>query len=426
MVVKNGCELNPQSIQETSTERSYANFIEATSGTRGAVESGRPELGNFTNGVENTRRRKSKSGTPTVVCPDGTQPCFMNVPAYANMNYKVSGAINNDVSGLITDNDRSEFVARRRKSFDSAEGQNSPRDSMRYESEYECMSSPDSFSNSSSNRSSNASSLYGNISPDTLSLASFAGRLNFGRFNTGSKRSSRSSTASSQDSGRQSWGKIRDSFDLSDALLHSARRRSGEQILFENSRPFTPDNFMKFSRVGPVSHMEVINAENIEDLPPPLPTRQNEAPISTPTKKEPEIILPYRVVDLDELQRSLQDIEPYYIHNSPPDKADCVPRNDDDLQPIVKDFENSVDATRTSDFRPVLPPKKRHITHTQSDSCFSSTGFNMKERPIPTPRHSVLTVSDSTAELTDVSLTGESENGKYSFTTFLFCLLVCN
>lgn len=422
MVVKLGqdVEQSSQRIRETPVERDNAN-LQATSffvsdrisDTQTAVEHRRPEFNNFTNNIASTPHRKSEFGYPTRKFTDGIQANHI-IPAYANMSY-ISG---NNEGTVMTDHDRPTIVARRTGSFDLTDGQNSPRDSIKYESEYECMSSPESFSNSSSNRSSNTSSFYGNISPDTLSLASFAGRLNFGRFSTGSKRSSQSSNASSQDSGRQSWGKVRDSFDLSDALVSSIRRPSGEHV-YENTRPFTPDNFMRFSRIE-ATRMEVTN--QTVDVPPPLPTRQNQQPVSSPNKEEPELILPYKVVDLEELQRSLEDIEPYYIHNrSADDDRDFY---NDWSDPVEKNIEEDGEFVEDGGgFRPVLPSKKRPLSHSQSDSCFDGT--ELKDRPTPLPRQSLILsdlaqVHDGNAQNTQ---TDESTNRKYMLFFFYIC---CN
>ena len=413
MVVKYGQDegKNSKRIQETSTERDNANLHTSffVSDTRRAVEGRQPEFSISANNIQSAQYGKADFGYPTPELTDGVQTNRV-VPAYANMSYM---SVNNEVS-VMTENNRPTIVVRRTSSFDSTEGQNSPRNSMKYESEYECMSSPESFSNSSSNRSSNTSSFYGNISPDTLSLASFAGRFNIGRFSTGSKRSSQSSSASSQDSGRQSWGKLRDSFDLSDGVVSYIRRPSGERV-YENTRPFTPDNFMRFSRVE-ANHMEVTDQD--DDLPPPLPTRQNQQPVSTPTKEEPEMILPYKVVDLDELQRSLEDIEPYYIHNGSerPQDVDSDFYNDVP-DPIEKDNEpDSLVTTEHNDIRPDLPPKRRPLSHSQSDSCFNATELS-KERPTPLPRQSLILsdlarVRDGTVQNPQ---TDESTNRKYMF-----------
>lgn len=419
MVVKNGQDAgqNSKRIQETSTERDNANLHTSffVSDTGRAVEGRQPEFSISANNIQSAQHVKADFGYPTPELIDGLKTNHV-VPAYANMSYM---SVNNAVS-VMTENNRPAIVVRRTSSFDSTEGQNSPRNSMKYESEYECMSSPESFSNSSSNRSSNTSSFYGNISPDTLSLASFAGRFNIGRFSTGSKRSSQSSSASSQDSGRQSWDKIRDSFDLSDGVVSSIRKPSAEHV-YENTRPFTPDNFMRFSRVE-ANHMEVTDQQD-DDLPPPLPTRQNQQPVSTPSKEEPEMILPYKVVDLDELQRSLEDIEPYYIHNGPerPEDVDSDFYNDVP-DPIVKANEPDSISTEHSDFRPELPPKKRPLSHSQSDSCFNATELS-KERPTPLPRQSL--IFSDLAQVRDGTVqnpqTDESTNRKYMFSFIYMC-----
>ena len=374
--VGNGCE----GIQETATERDNANLTTSsifTSDTQPTLGRRRPAFNILSHNVESTLvgRREYEYRTPEL--SDGVQTNHI-VPVYTNMSVN---------EGIVdTEDDRTGIVVRRKSLLSSIDRRNSPRNSTKYENEYECMSSPESFSNSSSNRSSNASSHYGNISPDTLSLASFAGRLNFGRFSAGSKRSSQSSSASSQDSGRQSWGKIRDSFDLSDALVPSIRRTSGEHV-YENTKSPTPDNSMRILKFE-AHHMEVTNHEE----PPPLPTRQNQKQVSTPPKEKPEMILPYKVVDLDELQRSLEDIEPYYIHNGSED----TDRYNDIPDPNDKGLELDDKIDETSDFRPKLPPKakKKNLSHSQSDSaCFSSANvveLPVRDKPIPRPRQSVI------------------------------------
>ena len=414
MVVKHGqdVEKNAQRHRENPIDHDNGNFPATSvfiSDTRTPVERRRPEFNNFTNNYGSTRDSKSELRYPTPKSPDEIQTSH-TVPVYANMSYI---SVNNE-GNVMTDHVRPTVVVRRTASFDSMDGQNSPRNSIKCESEYECMSNPESFSNSSSNRSSNTGSFYGNISPDTISLASFAGRLNFGRFSACSNRSSQSSNASSQDSGRQSWGKIRDSFDLSDAVVSSIRRPSGEHV-YENTRPFTPDNFMRFSRIEG-NHMEVM--DQADDLPPPLPTRQLQQPVSTPSKEEPEMILPYKVVDLDELQKSLEDIEPYYIHNGSKDVDSDFYNDEPDHE--EKDFEKDGESAKAGDFRPVLPPKKRPLSHSQSDSSFNTAEF--REKPIPLPRQSVI-VSDL-AQVHDSSpqtaQPDESTNRKYTLQAFLY------
>lgn len=409
MVVKYGQDAvqNSKISQETSTERDNANFHTSffVSDTGKTSEGRQPEFSISANNIQSTQHRKADFGYPTPELTDGVQTNHV-VPAYANMNYM---SVDNEVS-LMTENNRPAIVVLRTSSVDSTEGQNSPRNSMKYESEYECMSSPESFSNSSSNRSSNTSSFYGNISPDTLSLASFAGRFNIGRLSTGSKRSSQSSSVSSQDSGPQSWGKVRDSFDLSDGIVSSFRRPSGEHV-YENTRPFTPDNFMRFSRVE-ANHMEVTDQD--EGSPPPLPTRQNQQPVSTPAKEEPEMILPYKVVDLEELQRSLEDIEPYYIHNGP-ERPEDVGSYKDVPDPMERDNEPDSVSTVHGDFRPELPPKKRPLSNSQSDTCFNVTTELSKERPTPLPRQSLI-LSDLAHVRGDGTVqTDENTNRKYMF-----------
>ena len=406
MVVKNGrdAESNSQKMGDSSVEHDNGNSQTTSvfiSDTHTTVKLRRPEFNYFNNNTESKLDSKSEYSTPKY--SDEIQSSH-TIPAYANISYF---SVHNE-GNAMTDYDRPTVVVRRTGSFESTEGKNSPRNSTKNESEYECMSSPESFSNSSSNRSSNTSSFYGNISPDTISLASFAGRLNFGRFSTCSKRSSQSSNASSQDSGRQSWDKIRDSFDLSDGVISSARRPSGEHI-YENTRPLTPDNSMRFSRVEG-NHMGVMD-QAANDLPPPLPTRQQQQPISVPPKEEPEMILPYKVVDLDELQRSLEDIKPYYVHNGLEDGDSEFFNNKSD--PIKMDFGKDGESAKSSDFRPVLPPKKRPLSHSKSDTTFNATEF--KERPTPLPRQSLICdlpqAQDSTVQGKQID---ESNNRKYT------------
>ncbi|XP_028402298.1 flocculation protein FLO11-like [Dendronephthya gigantea] len=393
--VGNGCK----GIRETATERDNANSTASSifaSDTQTALGRRRPAFGNFSHNIESTLVGKREYEYRTPELNDGIQTNHI-VPVYTNMS------VNEGI--VVTEADRTGIVVRRRPLLDSIDRQNSPRNSTKYENEYECMSSPDTFSNSSSNRSSSASSHYGNISPDTLSLASFAGRLNFGRFSVGSKRSSQSSSASSQDSGRQSWGKIRDSFDLSDALVPSIRRTSGEHA-YENTKSLAPDNSMRVLKFE-THQMEVTDHEE----PPPLPTRQSQQQIPTPSKEEPEMILPYKVVDLDELQRSLEDIEPYYVHNGSEDAHRDF--YNDIPDPNDKDVELDDKTEETSDFRPKLPPKARrkNLTHSQSDpACFSSATaleLPVKDKPIPRPRQSVIL-----SDLAQLQQDGTVQNSK--------------
>ena len=411
MVVKNGQDVasDSQRIGDSSVKHDYANLATTSafiSDNQTTVRLRRPERSNFSNDIEIKPHRKLELENRIPKYSDEIHTGH-KVPAYTNISYL---SVNNE-DNTMTDHDRPLLVVRRTASFDS-EGKISPRNSMKNESEYECMSSPESFSNSSSNRSSNASSFYGNISPDTISLASFAGRLSFGRFSTCSKRSSQSSNASSQDSGRQSWDKTRDSFDLSDGVISSVRRPSGEHI-YENTRSLTPENFMRFSRIEG-NHMEVL--DQTDDSPPPLPTRQQQQqPVSASTKEEPEMILPYKVVDLDELQRSLEDMEPYYVHNGSEDVDDFFNNKPD---PIKMGFEKDDESAKSADFRPILPPKKRPLCHSQSDSCVNTT--ELKERPTPLPRQSVIYDlqhgQDGTVQSTHMD---GSINRKYTFRAFL-------
>lgn len=409
MVVKHGQDEEQafEIIQETPIERDHANF--ATSffipDTRMVAEHRRTECVNLSNNNKTKKPRIPEIANPTEFT-DEIQTSDV-IPAYANISV--------DEGSIMTDqHHRKAIVMRRTDSFDSTDGNFSARNSMKYESEYECMSSPESFSNSSSNRSSNTSSFYGNISPDTLSLASFAGRLNLGRF-AGNKRSSQSSNASSQDSGRQSWGRIRDSFDLSDSDASLYVRRTSNEQVYQNTRPLTPEYFMRFSKVDS-DHMEV--TDQIES-PPPLPTRQNHT-VAAPTK-EPEMIMPYKVVDLDELQRSLQDIEPYYVHDGSKD-ADIDFYNECS-DPIEEDIESDGDVA-DCDFRPVLPPKKKTLCHSQSDSCCklaNAVDLPIKERPTPLPRHILITSDMAQVHIQDGTiLRGQTDESTYRKYIFIF------
>jgi hypothetical protein len=162
--------------------------------------------------------------------------------------------------------------------------------------------------------------------------------------------------------------------------------------------------------------MEVM--DQADNLPPPLPTRQLQQPVSTPSKEEPEMILPYKVVDLDELQKSLEDIEPYYIHNGSKDVDSDFYNDEPDHE--EKDFEKDGESAEAGDFRPVLPPKKRPLSHSQSDSCFNTAEF--REKPTPLPRQSVIVsdlaqVHDGSAQTAQPD---ESTNRKYTLQAFLY------
>lgn len=270
----------------------------------------------------------------------------------------------------------------RNNSIDSTDETFSTRIQKKFQGDYECMSSPDSISTSSSNRSSNTGSLHSNYSPDSLSLASFAARFNFGK-GEGGKRCSQASSAS-QDSGRQSWTKTRDSFDLSDGGSTQFDRRSPSEHIYQNNSVLEPDVALSWSRN---------QVNKMEECPPPLPERQRcQSSFGT---KAPgvELIMPYKVVDLEELQKSLEDIEPYSVHNGS-DSGDKDPSGQY-LEP-TPDLERSWAVHRDDDYRPVLPPKQRSLSQTKCDSSCSSgsSAEGVKERPMPPPRQSLVAVDD--------------------------------
>lgn len=281
----------------------------------------------------------------------------------------------------FTEERRNTFENRRRSREDSIDSTDEgifPRVQRKFVGDYECMSSPDSWSTSGSNRSSNTSSLHGYYSPDNVSLSSFNARLNFGRSEE-SKRSSQASTAS-QDSGRQYWEKHRDSLDWSDGGIPQLDRRCSNDHIYENTSNQCQDVSLKYNK-------RTANMEEDEEIPPPLPARQSGG--TTINIKPPvEMIMPYKVVDLEELQRSLEeDIEPYYIG------SDVCYESEDELYKDCMEPENKTE--QTGDFRPVLPPKQRTLSHSKSDSSCCTAVGSTRDKPVPLPRQSVI-LADST------------------------------
>lgn len=316
-----------------------------------------------------TFSRQSESEQPSIKMMSASST---NKTILENMNYL---SVNGNEPNFTPEEDRANVVIRRNSSFESREREKFQMNSQNYESDYECMSMPGRFSFSSS-RESPTDSLNDRISHDTLPLGSFAGRLNIGRLSLCSKRSSQSSSISSQDSGRHSWGKLRESVDLSDITSCPSLR----QPLYENTISFSPEHSMTgHSKLDvPGSHMEVI-ADGDNDIPPPLPSRRNERLKPKVTVQQPEMIVPYKVVDLDELQRSLKDIEPHYIH----DASEQIAFNPD----VRKESDEIIDFIE-DDIRPALPPRKRPLYHSRSDSYFTVSKDYEVVKPTPLPRKS--------------------------------------
>lgn len=310
------------------------------------------------------------------------------------------------------------FELRRRSRKDSIDSTDEPfssRNQKPYQSEYECMSSPESFSTSSSNRSSNTSSLHGNYSPDSVSLASFAGRFNFGRWE-GSKRCSQASSAS-QESGHRSWGKTRDSLEFNDGANRYYTRRNSSEHTYENTSNLTQETLKNWNR----------RENDMEEIPPPLPVRQ--CPPSSVQMKpvKVELIMPYKVVDLEELQKSLgyDEIDPYSIYDGsmPPDSDTCTYSPCVDPEPELA----STIVARDRDTRPALPVKRRNLSRSLSETRCGSGGEGERERSRALPRQSMIvnnTALPKQSSWPDQTSTDEEFSRK--FVTFLKIIFTFN